>query len=154
MKRGLVLEGGGAKGAYQAGAIKALNKRGIYFDGVCGTSIGSINAAFYACRNFNALYKLWQGTDSEYLFGVEDELLENITHGNISINDLKKGFDSAVKIIKNNGIDTSNMRKILTKNISEDKIRRYCIDFGLTTYNITDRKPIQIYINDIPQGKL
>ena len=46
--RGLVLEGGGAKGAYEAGAIKALQKKKIYFDGVSGTSIGAINAAFYA----------------------------------------------------------------------------------------------------------
>ena len=38
--RGLVLEGGGAKGAYQAGAIKALEKKGIKFDGVAGTSTG------------------------------------------------------------------------------------------------------------------
>ena len=35
--RGLVLEGGGAKGAYEAGAIKALQKKKIYFDGVSGT---------------------------------------------------------------------------------------------------------------------
>ena len=28
--RGLALEGGGAKGAYQAGAIKALNQRKIF----------------------------------------------------------------------------------------------------------------------------
>ena len=30
--RGLMLQGGGAKGAYEAGAIKALNERKIYFD--------------------------------------------------------------------------------------------------------------------------
>ena len=34
MKRGLFLQGGGAKGAYQAGAIKAFTQKKIYFDGV------------------------------------------------------------------------------------------------------------------------
>ena len=32
MKRGLVLQGGGAKGAYAAGAIKALTQKKVYFD--------------------------------------------------------------------------------------------------------------------------
>jgi len=36
-KLGLVLEGGGAKGAYQAGAYKALLELGIEIDGVSGT---------------------------------------------------------------------------------------------------------------------
>ena len=31
MKKALVLQGGGAKGAYAAGAIKALTQKGIYF---------------------------------------------------------------------------------------------------------------------------
>ena len=32
MKRGLVLAGGGSKGAYQAGCIKALKELGYDFD--------------------------------------------------------------------------------------------------------------------------
>ena len=42
---GLVLEGGGAKGAYHIGAYRALSELGIQIDGVVGTSIGAINAA-------------------------------------------------------------------------------------------------------------
>ena len=45
MKTGLVLEGGGAKGAFHCGAIKALYDNGYAFDGAVGTSIGAINAA-------------------------------------------------------------------------------------------------------------
>ena len=37
MKRGLVLSGGGSKGAYQAGCIKALKEFGYDFDIVTGT---------------------------------------------------------------------------------------------------------------------
>ena len=37
--RGLVLEGGGARGCYQIGAYKALVEMGIDFDYVVGTSI-------------------------------------------------------------------------------------------------------------------
>ncbi len=44
----LVLQGGGALGAYQAGVYQALHEAGIAPDWVIGTSIGAINAALIA----------------------------------------------------------------------------------------------------------
>jgi NTE family protein len=44
----LVLQGGGALGAYQVGVYQALHERGIEPDWVIGTSIGAINAALIA----------------------------------------------------------------------------------------------------------
>nr|WP_240057395.1 patatin-like phospholipase family protein [Paraburkholderia azotifigens] len=44
----LVLQGGGALGAYQAGVFEALHDAGIEPDWVIGTSIGAINGAIIA----------------------------------------------------------------------------------------------------------
>jgi len=44
----LVLQGGGALGAYQAGVYQALHEAGIEPDWVCGVSIGAINSAIIA----------------------------------------------------------------------------------------------------------
>mgnify|MGYP005985723093 CR=1 FL=1 len=44
----LVLQGGGALGAYQAGAAATLEESGQYADWVAGISIGAINAALIA----------------------------------------------------------------------------------------------------------
>ncbi|HJS03522.1 MAG TPA: patatin-like phospholipase family protein [Variovorax sp.] len=44
----LVLQGGGALGAYQAGVYQALHEAGIEPDWVIGTSIGAINASLIA----------------------------------------------------------------------------------------------------------
>ncbi len=44
----LVLQGGGALGAYQAGVYQALDEAGIEPDWVIGTSIGAINAGIIA----------------------------------------------------------------------------------------------------------
>ena len=44
----LVLQGGGALGAYQAGVYEALADAGIEPDWIIGTSIGAINAALIA----------------------------------------------------------------------------------------------------------
>ncbi len=47
-KVGLVLSGGGAKGAVHIGVIKALEENGIPIDYVAGTSIGAIVGSLYA----------------------------------------------------------------------------------------------------------
>src|SRR5712664_1061945 len=44
----LVLQGGGALGAYQAGVYQALHEAGLEPDWVVGVSIGAINAALIA----------------------------------------------------------------------------------------------------------
>jgi len=60
--RALVLSGGGAKGAYEAGLIAGLiEEQGEHFDIICGTSIGAINAAFIAQDDTQGLQSLWKG---------------------------------------------------------------------------------------------
>jgi predicted acylesterase/phospholipase RssA len=61
--RALVLSGGGARGAYEAGVISALTKS-AEFDLVVGTSIGAINAAFVAQAQVEALSQLWHSIGS------------------------------------------------------------------------------------------
>ena len=154
MKRGLLLEGGGAKGSYQAGAIKALNERRFSFDCVGGTSIGAINAAFYVSNNFNGLYNLWLNTDCEELFGIDSKVLDNFDTGSFTKEDFKKGFKTINEIIANKGIDIKNIRKVLTNNINEKKYRKSKIDFVMNTYSISDLKPVMLFKNQIPEGKL
>ena len=45
---GLVLSGGGAKGAYQAGVLRALNDMQVPIGAVSGASIGALNGAIVA----------------------------------------------------------------------------------------------------------
>lgn len=61
---GLVLSGGGAKGAYQVGVLKALLELGANIDRVAGASIGALNGAVLACapslpEGVQRLEKLW-----------------------------------------------------------------------------------------------
>lgn len=58
----LVLSGGGALGAYEAGVIEGLHRAGRFdYDLVCGTSIGALNAAFVAQHRFAELAATWHG---------------------------------------------------------------------------------------------
>jgi len=60
-KLGLCLSGGGARGAYQAGALRALHEAGILKDVCCiaGTSIGAANASVYASTSIEKLEDVW-----------------------------------------------------------------------------------------------
>ena len=61
----LVLQGGGALGAYQAGVYQALHEAGLRPDTVAGVSIGGINAAIIAGnppeRRVARLREFWEG---------------------------------------------------------------------------------------------
>ncbi|TGM23345.1 patatin-like phospholipase family protein [Leptospira meyeri] len=59
-KRALVLSGGGARGAYQAGVLRYLEEIHWKPDIICGTSVGAINAcAIGSGMNSSRLSELW-----------------------------------------------------------------------------------------------
>lgn len=71
----LVLQGGGALGAYQAGVYEVLEAEGIAIDWVAGISIGAINAAIIAGNapgdRLPALRRFWQMVSRELQYRVD-----------------------------------------------------------------------------------
>ena len=72
---GLVLEGGGAKGAYQIGAWKALKEAGVKIRGVSGTSVGALNGALICMDDLEKAENLWRNISYSQIMNVDDELL-------------------------------------------------------------------------------
>lgn len=71
-KTAFVLGGGGARGALQVGALKALAEAGIYPDILVGSSIGAVNAALYAVhcqngQNIDRLVQAWEAASAANL---------------------------------------------------------------------------------------
>lgn len=60
VRRGLVLEGGGAKGAYSMGAIQACRDYKVEFDIIAGTSVGALNGAIVATDSIDEGVHLWR----------------------------------------------------------------------------------------------
>jgi NTE family protein len=64
--RGLVLSGGGGRGAYECGVYKGLHEHGIEPDILVGTSIGAINAAaIVAGASPEDLEHMWLAMDTK-----------------------------------------------------------------------------------------
>lgn len=55
-----VLSGGGAKGAFQAGALQILREQGYRFDIVSGVSVGTLNGAMLATDQLSTLIEIWE----------------------------------------------------------------------------------------------
>lgn len=80
-KIGLVLEGGGSKGAYQVGVLKALLENGYRFDAVTGTSIGALNGAILAQEGLDTLEEFWREVKISSIFDVSEEIAEKLENG-------------------------------------------------------------------------
>ena len=155
MKKGLVLEGGGTKGAYQIGAYRALKDLGIQFTGIAGTSIGALNGALIVQGDFDAMEDIWVNYDYKSFMNIDEDTYER--YKNIEMK--TKNFHDIVELInkarKNQGIDISPLRKLLEEKIDEEKIRKSNIDFGITTAYWDGRIfPKLLYTDDIPEGML
>jgi predicted acylesterase/phospholipase RssA len=89
MKVGLVLSGGGAKGAFEVGVLEVLlpylERQGDELVAISGTSIGAFNGAFVASGQFDLLKSIWNRWDKHSCelvrppFGTP--LLSLVTHG-------------------------------------------------------------------------
>lgn len=62
---GLVLSGGGAKGAFQAGALQVLKEKGYHFEIISGVSVGTLNGAMLATDQFDTLIRVWENLSTE-----------------------------------------------------------------------------------------
>src|SRR5690242_5332103 len=79
---GFALSGGGARGATQAGALRALTEAGIWPTVVAGTSAGAVNAAWLALYpdRLDRLHEIWLRLRMKDVFpGGRTRMLLNMT---------------------------------------------------------------------------
>jgi len=152
--KGLVLEGGGAKGSYHIGVYKAILEEGIEIKGISGTSIGALNGAMIVQEDFDLCYKLWHDISYSMIINASDEEVHNILNMNLSREDILATAGKLKELIKDRGFDISPYKHLLDTYIDEEKIRKSSMDFGMVTVNLSEFKPEQLFIEDIPKGKL
>jgi len=154
---GLVLGGGGAKGAYQIGVWKALNELEIEVGYVCGTSVGALNGAFFAQKEYDIAHQMWSELGMDHVFNADKETFEQIDkiaqEGLLAatFNFLK----NTTKLIwDSKGLDITPLRQMIAEYLDEDKVRNSNIGFGLVTLSVNDRKALRLNVEDIKKGEL
>ncbi len=146
---GLVLAGGGAKGAYQLGAWKAMRELGIEFSAVAGVSIGSINGAFIASDCYDEATEFWKSASIDKGVSITRELKD--PEKLFSFKNIPVLFR---EVIRNGGIDASPTEEFLLEYIDEEKVRNSKTDFGMVAFLLSEFTPLEIFLKDIPEGQL
>ena len=138
-KTALYLAGGGARGAYQAGVLKAINEilkvKHLPFAMVSGVSIGSINAAIIAqhANDFplgvEKLVSLWSNIHSQQIFNssnyqLSKSVVRNLTH----------------VLVKQNQtghlLDTAPLHQFISDNINFNSIKSNIVNNQLETMEV------------------
>ncbi len=121
MKRGIALAGGGARGAYEMGALKALKEMGYLddIDVISGVSVGSLNACILAMEAFEEGEKLWLSDRSEAFFTKPPSFFKKLLNENIKL--LDKGIYA-----------TDELEKTIDEMIDFDKVRKKHVLVGLS----------------------
>ena len=147
---GLVLAGGGSKGAYQMGAWKALREMNIRFSAIAGVSIGSINGALIAQGDFDKAMEMWNSVSIDKGVNITEALPdpENLFS--------KKNWTALFReVIKKGGIDASPMEGYIKNYIDEKKIRESKIPLGIVTVQWGQKvNGLELFVEDIPEGEL
>ena len=159
-KLGLVLSGGGARGAYQAGVLLAVHEicesSGVplRYDFLSGVSAGAINASSLAanCDNLKvaaeSLCTLWSEVHFDKVFSTD-----SMTMGKIGL----QWMTELAGIVNNTPgralLDTSPLRNLIHDNMNDEKVEKN-IDAGhLTALCITSIDYARSATTTFIQGK-
>ena len=142
-KTGLVLQGGGARGAYQVGVLKAITEivgsQKSPFPIVSGASVGAINAAPLAaassdfCRGVAKLERLWRGLHCHNVYETRPTAIAVTTARwlwSIAAGGLGLGDPSSL-------LDNRPLDKLLRQNFKRERIPKAIRSGALSALCIT-----------------
>ena len=150
----IALEGGGAKGAYEAGVWKALDEAGVKYNAVAGTSVGALNGAMMAAGELDTALRLWENLRFSQVFAADDEQMKKLYDRELEGLDVKGLLKDVVGIVKEGGLDIEPLRQLMEQYIDEEKIRQSDVEFFFVTYSLTDKREVEIDAHRLEEGKL
>ena len=106
----LALEGGGAKGAYQIGAWKALCEAGVKIDAVAGTSVGALNGALIVMGDLEKAEAIWENIHYSQVMDVDDETMSRLLKGDVKLDELDDVALQMLEVVKRRGFDVTPLR--------------------------------------------
>ena len=149
LNRGLVLGGGGSRGAYEIGVWRAARELKIDFDVVTGTSIGALNGALVVQGDYDFAVDMWENMNYEAV--MTNVKAEDFT----TLDGTRKAFRTALReIVADGGMEIGPLEELVRSRLDEEKIRQSPKEFGIVTVEIPSLKASEMAKEDIPQGQM
>ena len=154
VKYGIVLEGGGARGAYQIGAWKALKEAGIAIGGISGASVGALNGALMCMDDLDRACHIWENLTYSKVMNVSDALIEKFRSKDLEIQDFQELGSAVRKVLKDGGLDVTPLKDLIEETVDEERIRASERELFVITYSLTDWKKVVINIKELSDGEM
>lgn len=130
-KLGMVLAGGGAKGAYQIGVWRALAEAGIAdkISVVSGTSVGALNTVLFAQGDIALAEKIWSGQLQKSVMSLDMNGIIRHTGDVVRVatqvkNPVATIIYAADKIISKGMFGTGGLSSLISEYVSAEKLRQ------------------------------
>jgi NTE family protein len=134
----LILSGGGAKGAYEAGAVAAFAEAGLPIRVVAGSSAGALSAAMIAAGRADRLEATWRAITREKVYSLRaPTFFAGLLPGWLTLRALS-GSPSL--------LDSRPLRELITATVEIERIRGSSIGLVVLATDLT-RRTVRVFDN-------
>lgn len=126
---GLVLGGGGAKGAYQIGVWHCLEELSIHYTMMSGTSVGALNGGLILQGELEVAEEMWQSIATEKILSLPFDKTDEYTMGKL-VNKIQLLTKTA---IQSKGVSTEPLLNLIKELMNPEKIFNKEIEFFVVT---------------------
>jgi NTE family protein len=151
---GIVLEGGGAKGAYQIGVWKALLEFGVKIKAVAGVSVGALNGALMCMGDFEKAVDIWKNISYSRIMNVDNDQMEKLVTRKFKDLKLQEVTKQGKSFLVEGGFDVTPLKQLIDESIDENRIKESDIEFIMGTFNVNNMKEIEISAKEAQEGYL
>lgn len=154
LKIGLVLAGGGAKGAYEAGVFKALSELNLidHIDVVSGTSVGAVNALLLAMNDNNMMKETWTHLSYSKLITSQENTRKHKTPELIErLKRVSNGESTIIEELKSGDIGLLSqlgVKRFIEEFVDIKLLKKSSKSIYACAYNIDDEKTDYFKLND------
>ena len=136
---------------------QALDEAGIKYNAVSGTSVGALNGGLMAMRDLPRAIDAWNNMKLGKVIELDEEQEENLSrafNGDIGLDDVQRLIPEALEIIKNRGLDVAPLRAWVREVVDARAIKESGVELYIATVSITDRKALEVKVNDLPEDQI
>lgn len=151
---GIVLEGGGAKGAYQIGVWKALQEYGVKIKGIAGVSVGALNGALICMGDYEKAVEIWKNISYSRILNVDDEEMDKLMARRFNELNIQAVTKQSKKFLVSGGLDATPLRRLIEEHVDEEKVKTSDIEFIIGTFNVSNLKELTISAKEAGDGSL
>lgn len=121
---------------------------------VAGTSVGALNGAMVVQGDIDTAYDIWHELKPDLVIKLDADLQKKLAGNHYRPDTLKQLVRYVKRVLAEGGLDVTPLEKLVKSVLREERIRSSHIGFGMVTVDLTARRAVEIYKEEIPEGQL